>query len=264
MFDFHMHSNFSSDAEFTMESMIQSAIAQGFKEIAITDHVDYDYTDPTISFDIDHPAYKAEISRLRQLYGQEITLRHGLELGLQPTLLEKCAALVQQEKPDFVLCSIHTCKALDLYRGDYYVGRTPEAAWTDYLEELLHIVNHYDAFNVIGHLDILRRYNAATAAYPKASLREGFDAIFKVLAAKGKGLEINTSGYRNPEEMPLPSWELLQWYQEAGGQILTMGSDAHSPDSVGFRFPETLERIRSMGFKTLCTFSNMEPTFHLI
>lgn len=262
MFDYHTHSSFSNDADHPLESMVQGAIRLGLKEMAVTDHVDYDYADPTIDFDIDHLSYKAEIQRLRALYGSQITLRHGLELGLQPQLIERCTELVAAEKPDFVLCSIHTCRYLDLYRGDYYRNRTPQEAWEDYLHELLGIVRKFQAYSVIGHLDILRRYDAETAAFPKASLKAGFMDIFAELVQSGKGLEVNTSGYRTAEEMPLPTWELLSWYQEAGGQVLTLGSDAHSPDVLAYRFPETIDKLRALGFKQVCTFEAMIPTFH--
>lgn len=264
MFDYHTHSSFSSDADHPMEHMIQGAIALGLTEIAVTDHVDYDYADPSIDFDLDHRAYTAEIKRIRNVYGDRITVRHGLELGLQPHLLNRYSQLVAEEKPDFVLCSIHTCQGLDLYRRDYFKNRTPLDAWETYLNELHTIVKNFDDFSVIGHMDILRRYDPDTAAFPKASLKGRFMDIFKDLIHKGKGIEVNTSGYRNPDSMPLPAWEILKWYHEAGGEVLTTGSDAHSPDVLAYRFPETLEKLRDIGFRNLCTFEAMEPTFHSI
>lgn len=264
MYDYHTHSSFSGDADHPMEAMVQGAVQLGLTEIAITDHVDYDYADPSIDFDIDHTEYRLEIQRLRGIYGSQITIRHGLELGLQPHLMDRCTQLVAAQKPDFVLCSIHTCSRMDLYRGDYYRSRTTTEAWEDYLHELHTIVRNYKAYNVVGHLDILRRYDASAAAFPKESLKHGFMGIFKELIHSGKGIEVNTSGYRNPEEMPLPSWELLKWYHEAGGEILTLGSDAHAPDVLAYRFPETIARLKDIGFKAICTFEAMEPTFNLI
>lgn len=264
MYDYHTHSSFSSDADHSMERMIQGAIALGLEEIAVTDHVDYDYADPSIDFNFNHTAYTAEIKRLRDAYADRITIRHGLELGLQPHLTERYNTLVASEKPDFVLCSVHTCLGLDLYRRDYFKNRTPAEAWENYLHELHQIVKSYHAYSVIGHMDILRRYDADTAAFPRESLKGAFVDIFRELIKNGKGIEVNTSGYRNPEEMPMPSWEVLKWYHEAGGEVLTLGSDAHSPDVLAYRFPETLERIRNIGFKYLCTFEAMVPTFHSI
>lgn len=264
MFDYHTHSSYSSDAEHPMESMVQGALRLGLKEIAITDHVDYDYADPSLDFDFDHSSYTAEIQRLRKEYGKQITIRHGLELGLQPHLLDRCTQLVAAQKPDFVLCSIHTCRRQDLYTGEYYQGRTAAEAWEDYLHELHTIIRNYQAYCVIGHLDILRRYDANAAAFPKTPLKHHFMEIFAELIRNGKGLEVNTSGYRNPDEMPLPSWEILKWYHEAGGEILTLGSDAHGPDVLAYRFPETLEQLRAIGFRSICTFEAMEPSFHRI
>ncbi len=264
MYDYHTHSDFSSDADHSMERMVLGGIALGLKEMAITDHIDYDYADPSIDFDLDHKAYKAEITRLRALYGDRITLRHGLELGLQPQLVQRYTKLVSEQKPDFILCSIHTCHGLDLYRGDYFQNRSAAQAWEDYLHELHTIVKGYQAFSVLGHMDILRRYDAAAAAFPKESLKHSFMEIFKELIKNGKGIEANTSGYRNPEEMPMPGWDILKWYYEAGGEILTVGSDAHAPGVMAYRFPETLDRIKDIGFKYLCTFEAMEPKFNPI
>lgn len=264
MYDYHTHSNFSSDADHSMERMIQGALDLGLTEIAFTDHVDYDYADPSIDFDLDHKAYIEEIRRIRDVYGDRIKVRHGLELGLQPHLIDRCAHLVAAEKPDFVLCSIHTCHGLDLYRGDYFKSRTPAEAWENYLHELHSIIRKFQDFSVVGHMDILRRYDPETAAFPRASLKGCFMEIFRALIMNGKGIEVNTSGYRNPDGMPLPSWEILKWYHEAGGEVLTLGSDAHSPDVLAYRFPETLEQLRDIGFRNLCTFEAMEPTFHSI
>ena len=36
--DFHMHTNFSSDATYSLEEMIEGAIKKGLKTICITDH----------------------------------------------------------------------------------------------------------------------------------------------------------------------------------------------------------------------------------
>jgi len=40
-------------------------------------------------------------------------------------------------------------------------------------------------------------------------------------------LEINSSGWRQPAGRPYPDLELVKLYRELGGEIITIGSDAH-------------------------------------
>lgn len=50
MYDFHMHSTFSADCEVPMEEMVQAGIKQQLKKICFTEHIDYEYPDPSITF----------------------------------------------------------------------------------------------------------------------------------------------------------------------------------------------------------------------
>jgi len=264
MNDFHVHSDFSSDAEHSMESIVTAAVMQGLTEICITDHVDYDYADPSIDFDVDHPAYVAEIERLRLKFSGQIQIRHGLEIGLQPQILERCSKLVQEQKPDFVLGSMHTCGRQDLYRGDYYRSRTPRQAWENYLSELISMTAIYTDYSVLGHLDILRRYDEATAEYPIEPFKDLFMELFANVIHNDKGIEVNTSGIRGHLNSPLPSYDILRWYHEAGGKILTLGSDSHGPDCLSANFQEVIEQLKAIGFKHYCSFVDMKPVFNTL
>lgn len=262
MYDFHIHSDFSNDAEFSMEVIAEAAVQQGLEEICFTDHVDYDYADPSIEFDIDHVRYVAEIQRLQRKYKGQLRIRHGLELGLQPHVLDQCSQLVKREQPDFVIGSLHTCCRQDLYRGDYYLQRTPEQSWEHYLDEAIAIAKSYRDYCVLGHLDILRRYNTATAQLPIDPYKEQFMELFRILVDTGKGIEVNTSGLRGHLESPLPSYDILKWYHEAGGQIVTLGSDSHGPDYLASHFEEVKEQLKSIGFRFTCSFVDMKPIYH--
>lgn len=57
---------------------------------------------------------------------------------------------------------------------------------------------------------------------------------------------------------PCPSLEILRWYRELGGEILTLGSDAHTPDKIGAHFDVALEMARAAGFKRLATFEQRQ------
>ena len=88
-YDYHMHSNFSNDSKADMEDMIKRSIDLGLKEICFTDHVDYDL-DSDDSFGIDYNKYFDKIQSLQNKYKDNISIKKGIEIGLQKQIIDKC------------------------------------------------------------------------------------------------------------------------------------------------------------------------------
>jgi histidinol-phosphatase (PHP family) len=87
------------------------------------------------------------------------------------------------------------------------------------------------------------------------------EEILKELIAKGKGLEINTSSYRyGLQGRTHPTKEILQMYKDLGGEVLTIGSDAHRPSDLLFHFEEGVAFAENHGFKYFSTFENRKIT----
>src|SRR5690625_6487306 len=83
MFDYHLHSSFSADCDTPMEATIEQAIKAGLKEICFTEHIDYEYPDPTIDFDLDLLNYDKKLKQVSAQYRDQIQIKKGVELGLQ-------------------------------------------------------------------------------------------------------------------------------------------------------------------------------------
>lgn len=259
MFDYHMHSRFSADCDTPMEETIQSAIEKGVKEICFTEHIDYDYPDKSIVFDLDIPAYTEHLSALQEKYKEQITIKKGVEIGIQPHLLDRYQALLDQEYFDFIICSMHTTNKQDLHSGDFFKERSPEAAYRLYYEELLYCVTHFDEYSVLGHLDLVKRYQTLSS---DENFHDILTAIFNVIIPKGKGIEVNASGFGYGLGTAMPSIDILKLYADCGGQFVTLGSDSHFAKHVAYRFPEMIEQLLSVGIKYTATFENRQPTFH--
>lgn len=61
----------------------------------------------------------------------------------------------------------------------------------------------------------------------------------------------------------IAEWEpILALYRECGGEILTVGSDAHVPSGVGKGIREALELMAHCGFRYVCTYDKHKPVFH--
>ena len=117
-------------------------------------------------------------------------------------------------------------------------------------------------YSVLSHLDLMRRYTV-----PKDYFEETKDLvedILKLAIANGKGIEINTSHVRYGVDGLTPSIEILKLYYEFGGTIITIGSDSHQEEHLGFMIKESKEVLRGIGFKYFCTFDKMKPTYHIL
>ncbi len=262
MYDYHVHSSFSSDCEYTMDDMVVGALHNKLQEICFTDHIDYDHKDPSIVFDIDHSGYKKTIEALQIKHQGKIHIKKGVEIGIQPQVIDRINDLMTRESFDFVICSIHTCNQEDLYLGSYFEERTVENAWLHYFDEMLSNVKSFDHYSVLGHLDLLKRYNTSVTKVPKRVYEELVREVFKVIISKGKGIEVNTSGYNNSLNEPLPNAEILSWYHDLGGEIITIGSDSHAPNRLGEHFDQAKDMLKEIGFKYTCSFNNMKANFH--
>ena len=279
MEDYHLHTEFSDDSFCAMQKQAQRAIELGIDEICFTDHVDYgikiDWDDRSrIRFrgtgeplaNVDYPVYFNKLDYMREIYGDQVTIRNGLEFGIQVHTIPQFQKLFDRykEKLDFVLLSCHQVEDKEFWTQDYQKGRTQKEYNERYYQEIYEVMKAYKDYSVVAHLDLLSRYDEQ-GIYPFALLEEQIAEILKQAISDGKGLEINTSSYKYKLPDLQPSKKILKLYKDLGGTILTIGSDAHVPDHLGDKVAETLLIAKEeFGFMEVYTFEKMKPIGHLI
>lgn len=266
MYDYHVHTTFSSDASMEMEQAVKKAIEVGIKEIGFTDHAEFSVwrMDGTLIDDyMDLPKYVEKVSHLKEKYRDRISIKLGAEIGLQREEKQRIDQFVHENAFDFIMGSSHTIERIDLYYKKIYESRTKEEAYEKYFKEVLEIVKMFDSYNVYGHLDLIRRY--ALGEYEDIELNalelELVTEILKVIIHKGKGIELNTSGFRYGLNSTNPGIEILELYRKLGGEIITVGSDAHRLEHIGFGIPAAYEMLKGLGYRYVTIFEKMEPTF---
>ena len=134
-----------------------------------------------------------------------------------------------------------------------------QAALGDYLDEALDLAK-LGGFTVMGHLTLpLRYFNGMRG------LNVSFDPyedqirmILQTLIENGRGIELNC----NRGDMPLPDEKWLKIYRELGGELITLGTDAHSTQHVGCSIRERQTLLRECGFTRFCTFEKQKPVWH--
>ena len=259
MFDYHMHSRVSFDGHDRGMDMALAAKAAGLKEICFTDHLDYDPLGRMGVMAFDTAAYDAEYDAL-EVPG--LKLRKGMEFGLTVDNRVQFQKDLRRRHFDFVLGSIHFVDDQDVYFPPFWEGKSVFEAERRYLEATLACVRIHDDFDVLAHLTYIGKTTAhhAPRPVPYAEHRELVDEILKTLAAKGKGLELNTSGMDRCGAF-LPTADYFRRFKELGGQIVTVGSDAHTAARVGQYSMEACGILRDI-FGYVCTFEDRKPIFH--
>lgn len=259
--DCHLHSDNSPDGKEHVSYICERAAEQGFYAIAITDHCECNlYEQDNYGRSVRQSIY--EVLKSRAIFRTAIRTLLGLELGQPMQGLIGAERALSLADYDFVIGSLHNV-----------VGQ-PDFAFIDfnkvaigplirqYYEEVLDMVR-WGEFDVLGHLTYPLRY--ITGVYKievdLSPVDDTIDEIFKVLISKGKGIEINTSGLRQPLGKTMPHLPYLKRYRELGGKILTIGSDAHCVDDVGKGIVEGMDLAKEAGFTHITFFEKRKPKF---
>ena len=277
--DYHVHTEFSDDSVFALEDVCALAIERGIDEICITDHVDYDVRpdwdeyrrDPSCakifegkpSINVDYERYFPAIEAARERFAPTLAVKTGMEFGVQSHTAERFHALFEQHADawDFIILSIHQVGNEEFWNGTFQKGRTQDEYNMQYYEEMLRVVQRFDDWSVLGHLDLIKRYDAA-GPWPDENARDIVAEIMKEAIRRGKGIELNTSSIRYGLSDLTPSEGILRLYRDLGGRVLSIGSDSHKPEHLGAHIPMMRERLQAIGFTEFCTFDHMEPVFH--
>ena len=261
--DYHVHTHFSDDCSEKMHDMIKSAVSMGLKEVALTDHVDFDYPDPEWPFVIDYQKYYDEFKKLKEEYSSSIDLLLGIEVGLQPHVKQDVQELISSYPFDFVIGSVHSADRMDFCRDTFFKDKSQHECYMRYFENVLENIDIYKGmFDVLGHMDLIVRYGG----YESKILEYGMfsdimDEILSRLISNGQGIEVNTSGFRYGLGRVHPHPSIINRYKQLGGKIITVGSDAHKKEDICADFDSAYETLKDLGFKSICSFKSRKHSF---
>lgn len=264
--DFHMHSNFSGDSEAPMEAMILKGIELGLKAMCFTEHQDLDFPVcdevPVGKFEVNADAYLYDLLKYRDKYKDKINILFGVELGLQPHISRENAIFAKAHDYDFIIGSSHICNKKDPYFPAFYEGRSEEEAYSEYFQSIIDNIKKFQNFDVYGHLDYVVRYGPnKDQNYTFEKYQDILDPILKFLIENDKGIELNTGGLKNGLKEFNPCSAILKRYREFGGEIITIGSDAHVTDNIASQFEKAADVLLDCGFKYYTIFEKRIPEF---
>ena len=262
MFDYHLHSSLSFDSTQSMEELVKAAEIAGLRNFS-TEHMDLDPSGLTHDMELDFDRYEKSYSALLASHPR-LVVRKGMELGVIPFQTKQCAKIAATHPMDFIICSLHFIDGYDPYYMDIYDKYSVSEVYRLYLRDLADCLYQYKDYDVVGHIGYPSKY--FRGSHPTVFRYEDFpdqlDQILKTIVSDGKGIEINTSAFDKLRRIFIPSRSILARYRELGGRIVTVGSDAHTPEKVGQHIQKALQLLKEMGFESVYTFAQRKPIPH--
>ena len=248
--DCHVHSRHSFDSDATLDEICAAALAAGVSEVCLTEHIEPHHPHADIDVPPVYGDWLADIARTREAF-PGVKLLAGIEIGDNPPYREEIYGTLGALPLDFRLLSLHLVDNVDPYDAAFFEGRTRREAYASYAEAKLESALHFDDYDAVAHLGFCGKF----APFPpqERPLRwedapDHIDGLLRHVARHGRALEINTSGLRRMGST-IPGADILKRFAQLGGEFVTLGSDAHTPGNIGYRFEDARLLALSSGLR---------------
>ena len=248
--DYHVHSHFSFDSKEAPENIINKAISLGMEQICFTDHQDFNWPIEGELPLLNIEDYISTLSELRENYQNKIQVLTGIELGLMKGNETLCQNLIKQTNLDYVIGSCHIVDQMDPYYSSFWENKPDRDAFEAYFNTLLNALKTFNNIDALGHLDYIVRYSPnKDINYSPLDYQDIIDEILKFIIDKNIKLEINTANIAKGFSFPNPHTDIINRYKELGGMYVTVGSDAHKAEDIGYGFEYAEQLIEKTGLK---------------
>ena len=262
IFDSHVHSDNSPDGNHSITYLGIAAQEMDLFGLCVTDHCEAQaYREERYDKSIFQSVF--ECKKACRVFGESLKICVGIELGQPMQGIEAAKTVLDSQSFDFVLCSVHNLPGKkDFYYLNYAAMTDGDIhdMMTAYFEEVLQSAKQAD-FDSLAHLTYPLRYLVGEQgrAVDLERYAPAIDEILRVLAGRGKALELNTSGLRQPYGVTLPQGAVLTRFRELGGQYITIGSDAHYNQDLAAGFAQGFALAKAAGFESYAYFEGREP-----
>lgn len=257
--DFHTHSYFSFDGDVnaTIDAICLSAIQKGITDLALTDHFEANAQPEGFSSEYDDDSAYLEFCEAREKFKGKLNLVYGIEIGQGYQYPDEVKKLTDKHKFEFVIASLHNLRnAPDFYYLNF--EKMPNGyisyLFDRYISELYETIDFLDKADTVGHITYMHRYTAECGIdFDFRPYYEKLESFFKKIIARDIALELNVSTLYKGLGFTMPDREILTLYRSCGGKLITVGSDAHTPDNLGRGISEGFDILQSVGFDRVLT-----------
>ena len=268
LYDQHVHSRYSFDCDMQPEETVHAALEAGLAGLTFAEHFDT-HPDEWDRNRYDDRAFSDEIARLRDRFSQQIFIGKGIEVCYQPDNMDFILDFLAAHQFDVILLSVHWADGRQMGWPEHWEGLDAPTGTRIYLGQVLQAARHCrdlrerhgrPCFDVLGHLDFVKRYTQRFFGYICVGQYTGLiDEILRTCLEADLIPEVNTSTLRQGLTEPMPSPDTVRRYAALGGRAMTIGSDAHLPVSVGAAIAETARMLRQAGITHQLLFDQRQP-----
>ena len=261
-FDFHTHT-YLCDGKDTIEDIVKSACDKELKAIGFSGHSYTKHAQSYCMSENDTKNYTEIINNLKQKYKDKIQIYCGIEKDYYSD--------IDTTDFDYVIGSVHYVKKdgkyldVDLSKDDfmnsvitYYNGSVYDFC-EDYFKCVADVYNKTSC-NIIGHFDLVTKFNDGNALFDEADpryIKMALDTVDKLLK-NDVIFEVNTGAVsRGYKAFAYPSRFILEHILNNGGNVI-LSSDAHSKENLCYDFDNAISLLKQVGFKTVKAFNGKE------
>lgn len=262
--DYHMHLEVEGLQMAYLRRFVQQAQQVGVDEIGFSEHA-YHFNEAAPL--LERPDYIARrslglplddyVRLIEEAKAAGLPVKLGIEMDYIPEREDDIRALMAAYPWDYVIGSVHWLGGwgFDLDAASW-VGRDVGQAYADYFR-LAEQAIRSGIFDIFAHPDLVKIYGYRLPAEQAHLLDEYFERM--ALAARDAGicLEVSSAGLRKPVGEIYPDQQLLVKARRLGVPI-SLASDAHQPEHVGWAFPELTAWARAAGYTTHTVFTRRE------
>jgi histidinol-phosphatase (PHP family) len=254
--NYHCHTNFC-DGKKPVAEVVAHAKSIGMLAIGLSSHAPLPFDNKWSMRPESFDSYLDEIGKAKE-QNQGIQVYAGLEVDFIPG---KISPFDFKQRLDYTIGSVHfvdnTWEIDNTYDvfitglKNYFGGNIRQAVARYY--ELTREMVKTTPPTIVGHIDKIKMHNRGNRFYMEEEpwYREQIDLTLDAVAKAGCIIEVNTRGlYQNKTDTTYPSpWILHEILRK--NIPVTLSSDAHHPDDLLNRFPETACELVDIGFKKI-------------
>lgn len=253
--DYHIHSVRCGHAKGKMVDYVRKAEEIGLREVGFADHMPLLHTvDEHLSMSRDElPEYVNDVQELGR--SADLPVKLGIEADWVPETATKLAELIGAYPFDYVLGSVHFIDGWgfdDPRHVAGYEGKDPQDVYRRYFEAVVDAAGS-GLFDVLAHPDLIKKFGIL----PPIDLSAHYEDVARAAAAADIAVEVSTAGLRKPVGEIYPTVEFLKVCRRLGVPVC-LGSDAHAPEEVGYRFDAAARLLADVGYSEVAVFSARE------
>ena len=279
--DYHTHNQMCNHAVGSIEDYIKKAIDKNLDLIGISDHFPYEYLKSS-SILIEQVPYQeyamslnevdiylSSIQKLKEKYKNKIQIRVAFEVDYFKSH-ESFLNLQMKNRLnnlDYILGSVHILHGkskLFVFDDERFLNMYKEYdsidnIYLEYYRNLQDMITSEEFdFDIVSHFDLPKKYNKRTIN-KELVMNEAIKTL-ELIKKRDLTIEINTGGLRKEVKEQYPSFEIIEEMYQLGIPVL-LGSDAHHPDDIGFKFKQMIKLLCKIGYTKLAHFNKRKRNF---